>query len=63
MYFSNTAKAESVLMPVAIDYESVNKIHKKDKSTAEKPNAFLVSLFTVEALKKAHFQNTFTRKV
>lgn len=41
-YFSNIAKAESVLVSVAIDYEGVRKTHKKDKGIAEKPNAFLV---------------------
>lgn len=51
------------MVSVAIDYECVRKIQKKHEGTAEKLNAFLVSLVIAEALKKAHFQNTFMKKV
>lgn len=57
------AKAESMLVSVAIDYEGVRQTHKKDQGTAEKQNAFFATAFIAGALQEAHFQNTSTRKV
>lgn len=61
--FFKHSKRRNCMVSVAIDYECVRKIQKKHEGTAEKLNAFLVSLVIAEALKKAHFQNTFMKKV